>query len=284
MVSLRDIRNRIRSVQNVKQITSTMEMIASAALRKAQIKAKQSKPYITEMRQILEKVSVASTDVRHPLFQKRTVKKRGVVIVTSDRGLCGSYNANIFLKADEFLKTFRREDVELFLLGRKGLNHYRRRPWRIQHSLVDWSGKISLQQIKELTFLLEQSFLSEAVDEIWLIYTKFHSVADREVVIEKFLPIERPQGEEKDTSANYIFEPNIEEIFKELLPRYCVTRIQTMLYEAYASELAARALSMRAAAKNAEEMVESLTLERNKVRQAGITREMLEITAGAEAS
>lgn len=282
MATLRDIRKRIRSVENIKQITRAMEMVAAARLRRAQAKAEQAQPYAAKMRQILENLATASGEFTHPSYQQREVKKTGLVVIAADRGLCGSYNTNIFQVTDRFLKQTGQDKVELILVGRKAVEYYRRRKWTIRQRVPEWGGKISYAQIKSLTNQLVQWFLSGELDEIWLAYTHFISIPSRKVVLEKFLNIEKPKSEQK-VITDYIFEPDPTEIYAEILPRYCVTKIQTVLAEAFASELAARMISMGAATKNAEEMIENLTLVRNKVRQAAITKEMLEITSGAEA-
>jgi F-type H+-transporting ATPase subunit gamma len=277
MSSLSNIRNRLRSVGNIKQIATSMEMVASARFRKAHDKAKQAQFYIAKMQEILEKISGASPDFIHPLLKERSGKKIGVVVVTSDRGLCGAYNANILSAADKFLKDKEPENVELILLGRKAIQYYHQKKWTIRSEHCG-GGKIQLQQIKELSDQLVKSFFPGRLDSIWLIYTKFYNLMQREVILEKFLPIGKLKGT-NSAGLSYLFEPNIEELYEQILPRYCMTKIETMLYEAHASELAARIFSMKAAAKNAEEMIEQLTLERNKVRQAGITRELLETTS-----
>lgn len=283
MATLRDIRKRIHSVENIKQITKAMEMVAAARLRRAQAKAEQSQPYARKMRQILENLASASTDFTHPLYQEREVKRTGLVVVAADRGLCGSYNTNLFQAADRFLKNYPLDKIELILVGRKGVDYYRRRKWKIKHRIPEWGGKISFIQIKSLANQLVSWFQNGELDEVWLIYTHFISIASRKVLVEKFLNLEKPQSKKRKLFSDYIFEPNPAEIYAEILPRYCVTKIQTVLAEAYASELAARMISMGAATKNAEEMIEDLTLVRNKARQASITKEMLEITSGAEA-
>ena len=283
MATLRDIRKRIRSVENIKQITRAMEMVAAARLRKAQAKAEQAQPYAAKMRQILENLATASSEFTHPLYQQREVKKTGLVVIAADRGLCGSYNTNLFQAADRFLREKGSDKVELIVVGRKGVEYYRRRKWTIKKRVPEWGGKITFQQTKNLTNQLVDWFLTGELDEVWLVYTHFISIPSRKIVLEKFLKFEKPKSEEKQVFTDYIFEPNPAEIYSEILPRYCVTKIQTVLAEAFASELAARMISMGAATKNAEEMIENLTLVRNKVRQASITKEMLEITSGAEA-
>jgi F-type H+-transporting ATPase subunit gamma len=283
MATLRDIRKRIRSVENIKQITRAMEMVAAARLRKAQAKAEQCQPYARKLRQILENLASASVDFTHPLYQQREVKRTGLVVIAADRGLCGSYNSNIFQAADRFIRSRPSGQTELILIGRKGVDYYRRRKRTPLDQVREWGGKISFDEIVSLGNKLTDWFRSGRLDEVWLCYTHFISIASRKVVLEKFLNIERPSAQKQPMTSDYIFEPNPMQIYSEILPRYCVIKIQTILDEAYAAELAARMISMGAATKNAEEMIDNLTLVRNKVRQAAITKEMLEITSGAEA-
>lgn len=278
MVSLLSIRNRLSAVDNIKQITTCMEMVASARLRKAQDRAKQGQFYIAKMRELLERLERNSTDFKHPLFERRRCKKKGLVVVTSDKGLCGAYNNRIYTTADRFLKNDSSESIELILIGQKGVGHYRNKQWRVRSSLTGWSGKITQPQINQINEALIEGFLSGDLDEIWLVYTKFHTLMDREVVVEPFLPIGKPPANSEEKSINYLFEPNLEAIYTHLLQRYCMIKIGSMLHEAHASELVARIFAMKAAAQNAQDMSAALTLERNKVRQAGITREILETT------
>lgn len=285
MPSLKEIRTRIHSVDNIQKITNTMEMVAAAQLRKAQQKAEQSRPYAYKLKQILDHVS--SSDISHPLLEKRAAtNKTGLIIVGSDRGLCGSYNTNIFSKADKFLKQFAKDKgkIELIPVGRKVVEHYQRDKWTIRHSITGWE-RLSYHDVRLLANQLISWYLEEHFDEVWLIYTHYINVISRQVILEKFLPFEEtvPKVVTRERSRlDYIFEPSAAEIYEDILPRYFITKIQTVLHEAYASELGARIFSMKAASTNAIEMIEKLTLERNKVRQASITREIAEITSGAE--
>ncbi len=281
MSSLRNIRNRIRSVENIKQITRTMEMVASARLLKAQMKAKQSLPYMAKLREILQIVASApDIDALSPFFEQREIKKTGLVIIGADKGLCGAYNSNLIQAADRFLHQYASSDIELILVGHKMVQHYRWQKWVIGSTLAPWSGKLTSPMLNAFTHLLVDEFLTGDLDIIYLVYTQYHGILNREVIIEKFLPIEKETTTEKK-ALGYLFEPSPDEIYEDLLPRYCKTKLQAAFHQAYASELAARILSMKTASQNAEEMIDHLTLTRNKLRQEGITREMLEITMGA---
>lgn len=275
MTSLRDIRRRLRSVENIKKITDAMERVAAALLRRAQAKAEESRPYVLKMKTMLE--HLASSDSTHPLFEQREVKKTGLIIIASDRGLSGSYNSNILSAADKFLKKFSRDQVDLILFGKKAVEHYRHKTWNIAHEQINWGGKITIEDIINFTNQSVDWFLKGQYDEIWLLYTRYITIMKKEVILEKFLNIGKPEAEKK--VSNYIFEPDPEEIYAKLLPRYCITRLQTALNEAYASELAARIVAMQTASKNSENMIEHLTLIRNKVRQEGITKEIIEISS-----
>lgn len=283
MTILREIRRRLKSIENLKKITVAMERVAGARLRRAEARASQSRPYITKMKEIVE--NLASMDVdKHPLFESRKeIKKIGFVIVAADKGLSGSYNSSLFSAAEGAFKKYKREQLELILLGRKAIEHYRRGNWKVRHQLDGWAGKISFEEIKTLSQQVVSWFLSGEFDEVWLVYTHFYGMTTRPIAIEKFLNIEKPKSEKKSAFGNYIFEPNPKEILADLLSRYCVVRFQGVLQEAYASELAARIIAMQTASRNSEEMIEHLTLVRNKIRQESITKEMIEIVSGAEA-
>ena len=284
MPSLRDIKRRIRSVEGTQQITKAMEMVAAAKLRKAQSKVESSRPYSAKMQSMLDNLTKAAASIVRPLFEKREVKKIALVIISSDRGLCGSYNGNIIRAADELLKKYEREKVILVTIGKKGYIYYLKRPWEIRLKYLDLGGNLILSQVKSITSDLVNLFLSREVDEIYLLYTKFLSPMTYRVTLEKFLNIEsQVEGEEKKAYLEFIFEPSAEKIFSSLLPNYCMTKVQMALAESFASEHGSRMISMGAATKNAEEMIEHLTLVRNKLRQASITKEMLEITTSAEA-
>ena len=282
MESLKILRRRIRSVSSTMQLTRAMELVSAAKLRKAQFRLVSSRPYADKMQTILENLSSASTAITHPLFEKREVKHKCLVIITSDRGLCGSYNVNVFRKAEEYLSQEAKGRIKLILIGKKGFFHYRRRPWEIRLKYIDLGGKLEITTTKEITSSLVNLFLSGEVDEIFLLYTKFLTVSSYRITLEKFLNIERPE-EEKKGYMEYIFEPSADMLFDDLLPRYCLTRVQIALSEAFASEQGSRMIAMGAATQNAEEMIDQLTLLRNKARQAAITKEMVEISSGVEA-
>lgn len=277
MSSLRDIRRRLRSTENIKKITDAMERVASARLRRAQTVAEQSRPYAARMREILERLTACS-EVEHPLFDERAVRKSAVIIVAADKGLSGSYNANVLSAANKFLNNYTPENMHLLLFGKKAVEHYQNKKWPIDEQFANWTGKITLDEITHFSNQMVDHFITERYDEIWLVYTHYISIANREVVVDKFLNIAKPKSEQKQ--VNYMFEPSAKEILAEILRRYCTIRIQEVLQEAYAAELSARIMAMQMASNNSEKMIETLTLIRNRVRQESITREMIEIASG----
>lgn len=272
MATLRDIRSKLKSVENIKKITQAMEMVAASRLKRAQAKAEHSRPYTTKLKEILDNIILEGADLNHPLIKKREKKKIGLIILAGDKGLCGGYNNSIFAKAESFLIN---QKAELILAGRKTIEYFSSHP--VKKKIPEWGGKITLKQIKALSEEITSWYLSKEVDEIWIIYSHYVSVMTRDIRAEKLLNIET-QAEKTEKKINYIFEPDPEKILTDLLPRYLMTKLQNAFNESYASELAARILSMRTATKNAEELIEKLTLTRNKVRQASITNEMIEIT------
>lgn len=282
MQSLRDIKKRIKSVESTHEITNAMEMVAAVKLKRVQSKLESFKPYAQKMQEMLENLSQASSEVVHPLFEKREVKKTALVIITSDRGLCGSYNSNIIRAAQEFLKKYSPQDVMIVNAGKRGYDVYRKREWEIKLKYLDLSGNLTLGDIKSLSGDLTNLFLSRQADEIHILYTRFISIASYRISSEKFLNIEC-ERRDKRPEVDYIFEPDPREIFAALLPSYCMTVIKRVLAESFASEHGSRMIAMGGATKNAEEMIEHLTLQRNKARQASITKELLEVVSGAEA-
>lgn len=280
MSSLRDIRRRLRSTENIKKITDAMERVASARLRRAQAVAEDSRAYAARMREILARLT-ASPEVDHPLFEQRTVRKSAVIIVSADKGLSGSYNANVLSAANKFLEKYTPENMSLLLFGKKAIEHYQNSKWPIDEQFSGWTGKITLEEITRFSNQVVDQYITERYDEIWLVYTHYISIANRKVVVDKFLNISKLESENAPKQINYIFEPSATEILAEILMRYCTTRIQEILQEAYAAELSARIMAMQMASKNSEKMIETLTLVRNRVRQESITREMIEIASGS---
>jgi len=283
MATLRDIKRRIRSVQNTKQITKAMEMVSAAKLRRAQTRVEKSRPYADKMQLILDNLSAASGVVVHPFFEKREVKKTTLVLATSDRGLCGSFNHNLIRRAASFLSEYGPGVIELVCVGKKGFDYFKKRQYPIVYTIKDFSGNLNFTKVRELSNMLTTRFLSGETDEVHLLFPRFITTTKHRITVEKFLNIEQEEQETATGTLDYIFEPDPASIYDDLLPRYAMTKIQMALAESFASEHAARMIAMGGATKNAEEMVDHLTLVRNKARQAAITKELLDIVCGAEA-
>lgn len=283
MATLRDIKRRIRSVQSTQQITKAMEMVAAARLRKAQAQVEAARPYGLKMQQMLESLAAAAAGLNHPLFEEREVKNKLLVVFTSDRGLSGSYNTNVLRNASQFLKESEPGSVSLGLIGKKGIDFFKRRPFPIAMSIADLGGQIDLVRIRRIANDITETFLSGEFDEVRLLYTSFVSMVKYRITLEKFLPVENPASQSEGMPSEYIFEPNAEAIFSTLVPRYCVTKILQATLESFASEHGSRMIAMGNATRNAGEMIDHLTLVRNKARQAAITKELLDIVGGVEA-
>jgi F-type H+-transporting ATPase subunit gamma len=281
MASLRDIRRRIRSVQNTQQITKAMEMVAAAKLRRAQTRLEAARPYGHHMKEMLENLSAAAADLNHPLFETRPVQNRALVLVTSDKGLAGSYNAQTIRRAEAYLKSEEGKGTSLITIGRKGGEYFRRRDVQILRHYQELGDQIDFAKAQSLSHDIIDLFLDGTVDEIQVLGTRFISAMSRSIVLETYLPIEPPAG--KTDAVNYIFEPDPAAIFETLLPRVVANRMLMYLLEASASEHGARMVAMGSASKNAKEMIGKLTLVMNRARQAAITKEISEIVGGAEA-
>lgn len=282
MAALRDIKRRIRSVENTRQITKAMEMVSAAKLRRAQGRVEKARPYATKMQAILDNLSAASGAVAHPFFEEREVRHTTLVLVTSDRGLCGSFNNNLVRRAQVFLGERDPQTVELACVGKKGFDFFKKRQYRIVYTLNDFGGNLDLTKVRRLSNELVNRFLSRATDEVYFLYTSFLSVTRYRTALEKFFNIRQEEKDAVTGTLDYIFEPDPRAIYDDLMPRYAMTRIQMALAESFASEHAARMVAMGGATRNADEMIDHLVLQRNKARQSTITKELLDIVGGAE--
>ena len=262
-----------------------MEMVAAAKLRRAQQLVEQAKPYAAKLDAMLANLASASTgEISHPFFAEREVSHRTLILVTADRGLCGSFNANLLRTGDRWLRDHGADNTELYLLGKKGWDYYRRRDWTVLAHEAEWEGEIDYARARTVVDAVTDRFVKGETDQVDLVYTKFVSMGRFQVTTERYLPIQRPEiGDEEGKTRDYIFEPTPEEIYARLMPYYTTTKLITVLRESYASEQASRMLAMNAATKAAGDMIDSLTLEYNKARQAQITKEILEVVSGAEA-
>ena len=285
MATLREVKKRIKTVISTKRITKAMEMVAAAKLRRAQQRVEEARPYSEKLDLMLSHLATASSeDITHPYFEERTVEKKTLVVITSDRGLCGSYNANVIRQANEWLKMNSQYVVEIVTVGKKCHDYFKTRKWKVVGNFSDWSGVIDYDKVHDMVKLLTDRFLSGETDEIELIYTQFISTVKYKIVSPRYLPIAKPEiDEQAGFNMDYIFEPDPESIYDSILPKYATSKMIMAVAEAIASEHGSRMMAMGNATTNAEEMVDSLTLEYNKARQAQITKELLEVVAGAEA-
>ena len=263
-----------------------MEMVAAAKLRKAQVRAERARPYAEKMELILANLSNAvgrpGTPPPHPYFEKRPAAQTTLVLLTADRGLCGSFNARLIRRATAYLREYTPKNVALICVGKRGYDWFRKRPHPVASHHLDFGGDMDLSRVRQIADELTERFVSGATDAIDLIYTKFITTARSEVTRMRFLPVESA-AEDAEGGSDYIFEPDPAAIFADLMPRYATTVLQTAMAESFASEHASRMMAMGAATAAAGDMTDALTLQYNKARQASITRELLDIVGGAEA-
>lgn len=294
MPSVQDLRRRVRAVKNMRQITKAMKMVSAARLRRATERVTAARPYTNKMLQILGDAARRSPDYRDPLLvghEREEGRKERVVLalVTADKGLCGGFNTNLIKAAQEFVRQNADKDVELVLIGRKGYDYFRRRPVTIrrEHIGITGTGKVNVTDVVEIGRALVADFRSEEkpVDRIYLLYNEFKSALSQRPVVEQLLPVGRDEVEagQTETLIDYLYEQPPQVIYSELLPKLIENQIYHALLESVASELGARMTAMDSASKNASEVIDKLTLVMNRVRQAKITREIIEVVSGAEA-
>src|SRR5947208_5010721 len=288
MPSLIDLRRRIRSVKNTQQITKAMKMVAAAKLRRAQERIMNARPYAVQMQRVLGSVASRVDRGTHPLLavrEPRPGSKALVIIVTADKGLCGSFNTNIIKAAGAFIAASQ-QPCALSLVGRKGRDFFGRRGFEILFDTTGIFQTLRYQDAQAIAQTAMEAFIAEQVDRVALVYNEFKSAMTQRVVVDQLLPIRRGDVDESPTPPNqieYLYEPSAQEIFNQLLPRYIEVQVYRALLESNAAEHAARMTAMDTATKNSADMIGALTLYMNKVRQAAITREIIEVVSGAQA-
>ncbi len=283
MPSTRDLRRRIRSVKGTQQITKAMKMVAAAKLRRAQARITQARPYADRLARVLADVA-ARTEHSHPLLERSGSKLVWLVVISSDKGLCGSFNANLLRAAERELRGERWGDAEVVAIGRKASDYFRRRQWTIVHEERETMSSLEGGEGCRLGNRFIEAFTSGQVGEVWLCYNRFASLIRHEFTLQRLLPIDPPEAEPgDDAKVDFLYEPDALTLLAELLPRHVQTQVQRSLYDSAAAEQAARMTAMDAATKNAKEMIESLTMLYNRTRQAAITKELIEIVSGAQA-
>ena len=284
MATLRDIRRRIRSVQSTQKITRAMKLVAAAKLRRAQERIIEARPYALKMGELVATLARALGEDKHPLLMRRESTRKLYVVVTADKGLCGAFNSNVLRRSLELLRGS--TDGTLVAVGRKARDFYRRRAWRIRGERLGLLDRLSFAPARELAGELMRAYLDDEVDEVWLVFNEFRTVAVQRVAIERLLPIEAPRetGSLVDApGVEYLYEPDPTTILDALLPRHVEVQVYRALLETSAGEHGARMTAMEAATKNAQEMIERLSIQYNKARQERITKELLDIVGGAEA-
>ncbi|KUP21884.1 MULTISPECIES: ATP synthase F1 subunit gamma [Paenibacillus] len=283
--SMRDIKRQIKSVQNTRQITKAMEMVAASKLRKAQEKAEAARPYSEKLKEVVSNIAAATQDVTHPMLVSRPVKKTAYLIVTSDRGLAGGYNANILRKLTMLLaeKHKSKDEYALFVIGRKGRDFLRRREYPIVEEVTEMSDSPKFSDIKSIAYSAVQQFETGVYDELYICYNRFVNAISQVPTVDRLLPMDAVSGGHHEASANYEYEPSPEGVLGVLLPKYAETLIYSAVLDGKASELGAKMTAMGSATKNASKMIGELRLTYNRARQAAITQEITEIVAGANA-
>jgi F-type H+-transporting ATPase subunit gamma len=285
MPSTIDIRRRIRSVKNTQQITKAMKMVAAAKLRRAQERMFAARPYAAGLRQVLASVATRVDINSHPLLQSREPERNVViVIVTADRGLCGAFNSNVIRAAQNFIRERSFESVELLTIGRKAGDFFKRRPIPIREN-VFVAQALSIEVARRIADGLIKDFIDEKIDGVYVVYNEFKSLIAQHVRAERLLPIMSEFDATPDQpSIGYLYEPGPEQILSDLLPKHIEFQLYRVLLESAAAEQGARMTAMEAATKNASDMINYLTLTYNRIRQAAITKEIIEIVSGASAA
>jgi len=285
MPSLIDLRRRIRAVKSTQQITKAMKMIAASRLRKSQERVVNARPFANEALRVLRDLAARTDASAHPLLAVREERTILAFVLTADKGLCGSFNTNILKAASQAILERPHQHINLGLVGRRGRDFFRRRGFPIVYEAVNIFQHLKFEDAEAIAQVAIDQYTEQKADAVYLIYNEFKSVIQQRIVAEKLLPIPRADLAEADAAArvDYIYEPNPAELFARMLPGHVRVQIWRALLESAAAENAARMTAMDAATKNATDMIDSLTLYMNKVRQAGITREIIEVVSGAQA-
>ena len=294
MPNLLEIRRRLKSVKNTQQITKAMKMVSAARLRRAQDRVVTARPFANKMTEVLgELAKRTDEDFHHPLLDLRGDERYLLVLITADKGLCGAFNTNLTKAAQAFMRENSDKKIEIMAIGRKGRDFFRNRRATIAGEFIGITAKARLEfsdALEVAQSIIKTYTEDEGIDKVFIIYNEFRSVLSQRVVLQQLLPVSRAKQEESEaksqqpvTLIDYIYEQPPEELFSTLLPRLIETQIFRALLESVASEHGARMTAMDSASKNASELIESLTLNMNRIRQAAITNEIIEVVSGAAA-
>jgi len=298
MATLLDFRRRIRSVKNTQQITRAMKFVAAARLRRAQEAALAARPYAVELARVLRSTMARIESPEHPLLAKRPENNILAIILTGERGLAGAFNSNVLRKAQEFFRSHQGKKITTIPVGKKGRDSLRRAGFTFAAEYVNVLARVDFRTAREIANLVADLYVKEEIDSLYIIFSEFKSIMVPTLAVEKLLPVEanreddadkdgasdrenKKPGEAGETPIDYIYEQPEEQILAKLLPRYVETQILRAMLESSAAEHAARMTAMEAATNNANDVIEALTLHMNKVRQAAITKEIIEIVSGA---
>ena len=296
MPSLLDIRRRIRAVKSTQQITKAMKMVAASKLRRAQERIQHARPFATQMLRVLNSLASRVDPAAHPLLDDRKAPRAGgrilLFVITADRGLCGSFNTNVIKSSGNFIAENAGREVALGLVGRRGRDFFRRRGFEVRYEQVNLFAHLRFEDAQTIAKAAIDAFAGGEADSVYLVYNEFKSVMQQRVVVERLLPIPRGvfggehgidgPADTVEPSVDYLYEPAPEELLTHLIPSHVEVQVYRALRESAAAEHAARMTAMDAATRNSAEMIEGLTLYMNKVRQAAITREIIEVVSGAQ--
>lgn len=286
MATMRDIRRRIHVVRNIQQITKAMEMVAAARLKRAQSRVAATRPYAEKMAEVMSRLAEAASSIQHPLLEVREPRRMAAVVITADRGLCGSYHTNVVRCACELLRQHANLEQVVLPVGRKGPLAFRRLGYTLGATFPLPPRDVSLADARPISVEVRRLFEQGEVDLVYLVYTRFFSALRLQPTVAQLLPLQPPGAKEARAtlaSEEYLFEPDPERLLSSLLPRYLEEQVFQALLESVASEQGARMTAMRSATDNAGEMIDRLTLSFNRARQAAITKEITEIVSGADA-
>ena len=285
MANLKDIRNRIKSVTSIQQVTKAMKMVAAAKMRRAQENMEQARPYTNRLTEMLDSlIHEIDRDILPELQKRDTVNRKLFVIVTADRGMAAAFNTNIIKIAQKAIDKFGLDKSDLICIGKKGISFFKNRKYNIVAEYIDFWNELNYQNAIDIGTNIISKFINNEVDQVQVVYNQFINVGKQEVQNETFLPLSYESKEDTiSVASNRIFEPSKNHVVKSLVPRYLNTKVWQYLLESFASEQAARMVAMENATTNAQDMIKDLKLQFNKARQTAITTEMLEIVSGAEA-
>jgi F-type H+-transporting ATPase subunit gamma len=290
MPTLLDFRRRIRSVKNTQQITRAMKFVAAARLRRAQEAALAARPYAKELARVLRSIMSRIEQPEHPLLAHRPEEKILVIVLTGERGLAGAFNSNILRKANELFRANKGKKLSVIPVGKKGRDSLKKAGFHFAAEYVNVLARVNFGTARDIASVVTELYAKEEVDSVYIVFSEFKTVMTPNLVTEKLLPVEairadeETDGEKASAQVDYIYEEPKEELLDKLLPRYIETQILRAMLESSAAEHAARMTAMESATKNAGDVIEALTLHMNKVRQAAITKEIIEIVSGASST